>query len=294
MAVMGDNPQPAATSVAVPVPASQAQPKKARKNPQRRKTEQAKQLTEPVKQKDATPKVTADRPSARRAQTSPATSTRPVQATETPGPANLQSIKPQALALAPAATITGGILGCVASAALLAGVGLWHEYAGAESAILAARTAKLCLDNVADDVTTSLKAGTYSTDEALDVLRRTTLSYASTVPGGVAYVERVFREVGLVRQSRGTDVDKLLRSVHGELGRAARKGATPESMRLMVINQLSRLSTVAGASVRDIVDRNPSLKPYEDGAVKSLQGSPAPKVPTLNVNMTVKQRKSSG
>ncbi|KAK5701225.1 hypothetical protein LTR17_022760 [Elasticomyces elasticus] len=280
MAVMGDNPQPAATSAAVPDAASQAQPKKARKNPQRRKTEHAKQLTEPIKQKDATPKITADRPTARRAQTSPTASTCPVQATETPALASLQSTsdKAQAFALAPAATITGGILGCVASAALLAGVGLWHEYAGAESAILAARTAKLCLDNVADDVTTSLKAGTYSTDEALDVLRRTTLSYASTVPGGVAYVERVFREVGLIRQSRGTDVDKLLRSVHGELGRAARKGATPET----------------GASVRDVVDRNPALKPYKDGAVKSLQGSPAPKVPTLNVNMTVKQRKSSG
>ncbi|KAK5717091.1 hypothetical protein LTR15_008980 [Elasticomyces elasticus] len=287
---MGADPQPTATSAAV-----QTQPKKARKNPQRRKTEQAKQLTEPVKPKDASPKIPANRPSARRAQTSPAASTRPVLATETPALASLQSAsdKAQAIALAPAATITGGILGCVASAALLAGVGLWHEYAGAESAILAARTAKLCLDNVADDVTTSLKAGTYSTDEALDVLRRTTLSYASTVPGGVAYVERVFHEFGLIRQSRGTDVDKLLRSVHGELGRAARKGATPESMRLIVINQLSRLSTVAGASVQDVVDRNPSLKPYKDGAVKSLQGTPAAKVPTLNVNMTVKQRKSN-
>ncbi|KAK0918352.1 MutS protein 1 [Friedmanniomyces endolithicus] len=186
----------------------------------------------------------------------------------------------------PAAIITGGLLGCAASAALLAGVGIWHEYNGTESAILAARTAELCMDCVADDVTTSLKAGTYSTDEALDVLRRTTLSYASTVPGGVAYVERLFREVSLLRQSRGGDVDKVLRSVHGKLNRAALNGATPDAMRTIVISQLARLSTVAGASVQDIMDRNPALKP--------LQGSPTPKVPTLNVNLTLKSKIANG
>ncbi|KAK0911632.1 MutS protein 1 [Friedmanniomyces endolithicus] len=167
-----------------------------------------------------------------------------------------------------------------------AGVGIWHEYNGTESAILAARTAELCMDCVADDVTTSLKAGTYSTDEALDVLRRTTLSYASTVPGGVAYVERLFREVSLLRQSRGGDVDKVLRSVHGKLNRAALNGATPDAMRTIVISQLARLSTVAGASVQDIMDRNPALKP--------LQGSPTPKVPTLNVNLTLKSKIANG
>ncbi|TKA80041.1 hypothetical protein B0A55_01760 [Friedmanniomyces simplex] len=300
------------TDLATTKPPLQTQAKKARKNPQRRKTEQTKRQTEPVEQFSTDVKA-ANRPPARRTQTGPAASTSSTQAiatTDGKRSSNAQTDrisaqspvtkvqstgdKTKVAAIAPAAIITGGLLGCAASAALLAGVGIWHEYAGTESAILAARTAKLCLDGVADDVTASLKAGTYSTDEALDVLRRTTLSYASTVPGGVSYVERLFREIGLIRQSRGGDVDKVLKIVHGKLDRAARNGATPDAMRTLVISQLASLSTVAGASVRDVVDRNPALKPFQDGAVKSLQGSPAPKVPTLNVNVTLKPKSARG
>ncbi|KAK0251175.1 hypothetical protein LTR12_008312 [Friedmanniomyces endolithicus] len=297
-------PPSASTGLAVTESLLQPEAKKARKNPQRRKTEQTKRQIDPAGQNTADVKAT-HRPSLKRSQTGPATSTPPTQVpvpTDGKGlnkaksgriPAQSSAVKEQssrddikAIAFAPAAIITGGLLGCAASAALLAGVGIWHEYNGTESAILAARTAKLCLDCVADDVTTSLKAGTYSTDEALDVLRRTTLSYASTVPGGVAYVERLFREISLVRQSRGGDVDKVLRSVHGELNSAAVNGATPDAMRTIVISQLARLSTVAGASVQDFMDRNPALKP--------LQGSPTPKVPTLNVNLTLKSKSAKG
>ncbi|KAK0303740.1 hypothetical protein LTR01_007826 [Friedmanniomyces endolithicus] len=292
------------TGLAVTEPAPQPEAKKTRKNPQRRKTEQAKRQIEPAEQSTVDVKAT-HRPPLRRSQTGPATSKPSTQAplptdasgsiTTKSGRMSAQSsaVKKQnnrdeikAIAFAPAAIITGGLLGCAASAALLAGVGIWHEYNGTESAILAARTAKLCLDGVADDITTSLKAGTYSTDEALDVLRRMTLSYASAVPGGVAYVERMFREINLVRQSRGGDVDKVLRIVHGKLNRAALNGATPDAMRTIVVSQLARLSTVAGASVQDVMDRNPALKP--------LQGSPTPKVPTLNVNLVMKSKNAKG
>ncbi|KAK0874049.1 hypothetical protein LTS02_000430 [Friedmanniomyces endolithicus] len=296
-------PPSASTGLAVTDSLLQLEAKKARKNPQRRKTEQTKRQVDPAGHNTADVKAT-HRPSLKRSQTGPATSTPSTQGpvpTDGKGSNKAKSgrisgpsaVKEQssrddikAIAFAPAAIITGGLLGCAASAALLAGVGIWHEYNGTESAILAARTAELCMDCVADDVTTSLKAGTYSTDEALDVLRRTTLSYASTVPGGVAYVERLFREVSLLRQSRGGDVDKVLRSVHGKLNRAALNGATPDAMRTIVISQLARLSTVAGASVQDIMDRNPALKP--------LQGSPTPKVPTLNVNLTLKSKIANG
>ncbi|KAK1058190.1 hypothetical protein LTR12_015903 [Friedmanniomyces endolithicus] len=281
-------PSSASIGHAVTDPLLQPEAKKARKNPQRRKTEQAKRQIEPAEQSTVDVKTTP-RPSLRRSQTGPATSMPSTQATvPTDAKVKTQNNRDEikAIAFAPAAIITGGLLGCAASAALLAGVGIWHEYNGTASAILAARTAKLCLDGVADDITTSLTAGTYSTDEALDVLRRMTLSYASTVPGGVTYVERLFREVNLVRQCRGGDVDKVLRSVHDKLNRAALNGATPDAMRTIVVSQLARLSTVAGASVQDVVDRNPVLKP--------LQGSPTPKVPTLNVNLTLKSKNAKG
>ncbi|KAK0946381.1 hypothetical protein LTR29_002143 [Friedmanniomyces endolithicus] len=275
-------PPSASTGLAVTEPAPQPEAKKTRKNPQRRKTEQAKRQIEPAEQSTVDVKAT-HRPPLRRSQTGPATSMPSTQAplptdasgsiTTKSGRMSAQSsaVKKQnnrdeikAIAFAPAAIITGGLLGCAASAALLAGVGIWHEYNGTESAILAARTAKLCLDGVADDITTSLKA----------------------VPGGVAYVERLFREINLVRQSRGGDVDKVLRIVHGKLNRAALNGATPDAMRTIVVSQLARLSTVAGASVQDVMDRNPALKP--------LQGSPTPKVPTLNVNLVMKSKNAKG
>ncbi|KAK3111035.1 hypothetical protein LTR53_014087 [Teratosphaeriaceae sp. CCFEE 6253] len=304
--------EPAGIAVAVAKEVLQPPPKKTRKNPQRRKTDLANRKSEPGEPSSET-QQTPIGPLAKRSQTLPTTNARQPQSNGSSKATNAndaptgqsivnppassltnQTDRAQALAMAPAAIITGGLLGCAASAALLAGVGIWHGYAGSDSAVLAARTAKICLNNVADDVTASLNAGTYSTDEALDVLRRTTLSYAMAVPGGAAYVERVFREVGLIRQSRGEDVDRLLKNTHQKLHRAAQNGARPEVLQTIVLSQLAGLSTFAGASLEDVVDRNPALKAYREGALKSLQGSPAPKVPTVKVNMTVKQKKANG
>lgn len=213
--------------------------------------------------------------------------------TTTPPPGANPGQNSQALALAAPAIVTGGLLGCAAGAAVLMSVGIWHDYAGAESAVLAAKAAKLCLDNLADEVIASLKAGTYSTDEALDILRRTTLAYASTIPGGTPYVERIYREVNLVRKWRGRDIDRILSHSYAELSRAGKRGASADQMRGIVMQQLAKLSTIANKAIRDIADRNPSLKPYKDGAVKALQGSPEPKVPTMNVNISISPKKGN-
>ncbi|KAK5160799.1 hypothetical protein LTS14_001812 [Recurvomyces mirabilis] len=194
-------------------------------------------------------------------------------------PSAQSSSRAASTALAPAAIITGGLLGCVASAALLAGVGIWQDSANNDSAILAARTAKLCLNNFSDELIASLKAGTYT--------------YASTVPGGVAYIERIFRELALIRQTRASEVATVMRQAQAALHEAAKKGASPDDMRLGLVRQLSTLSSFAGTAIRDVVDRNPELKPYKDGAVKALEGSPAPKVPTVKLNIKVKQKPAS-
>ncbi|EMC93387.1 hypothetical protein BAUCODRAFT_150721 [Baudoinia panamericana UAMH 10762] len=199
----------------------------------------------------------------------------------------------KAAALVPAALVTGGLFGCIASAAVLASVGIWHGYAGTESAVLAAKSAKLCLDNLAEELIASLEAGTYNTDEAIDMLRRTCLAYASTIPRGTQYVERVFQELALVRRCRGADVNRALRETHDELNRVANKGATADEVRLTLIRQLNRLSAIAATSVRDVVDRNPELKPYRDGAIKSLDGHPVPRTPTVSINVQVRHTKAA-
>ena len=210
--------------------------------------------------------------------------------TVTAPPANS---KANSLALATPAFVTGGLVGCAASAAILLGVGLWYDFSGAESAILAARTAKLCVDNLAEDIIASLKAGTYSADEALDILRRTTLAYASTIPEGAPFVERVFREIDMVRKQRGREIDKVVAETYAELSKAGKKGATPAEMRTIVIAQFMKLSSFASHATQDVVARNPKLRPFKDGAVKSLQGPPETKIPTVRVNMVVRQ-KSTG
>ncbi|KAF2768107.1 hypothetical protein EJ03DRAFT_137022 [Teratosphaeria nubilosa] len=197
------------------------------------------------------------------------------------------------LALAAPALTTGGLLGCAASAVILTGVHLWHNLSGAEQAILAARSARLCVDNFTDELIASQKAGTYNADEALDVLRRTSLAYATSIPGGASTVETIFREVGMVRKQRGHEVNGVLAETHAQLSKASNRGANSSEMRDIVLMNVVKLSGFAGRSVRDIVTRNPQLKPYQDGAVKSLQGPPDKKIPTVRLNMAVRQKSSA-
>lgn len=195
-----------------------------------------------------------------------------------------------ALALKTPAIVTGGLVGCAAGAAVLLGVGLWYDFAGAESAILTAKAAKLCIDNLSDEIITSLKAGTYSADEALDMLRRTTLAYASTIPEGAPFVERIFREIDTVRKQRGREIDAVVVDTYAELSKAGTRGATPAEMRSIVVQGLLKLSTFASKATQDVVARNPKLRPYRDAAASSLRGPSDAKVPTMRVNMAVRQK----
>lgn len=195
-----------------------------------------------------------------------------------------------ALALATPAMVTGGLVGCAAGAAVIIGAGLWKNIAGVDSAILTARTAKLCMDNLVEEAITSLKAGTYSGPEAIDMLRRTTLAYATTIPGGAPFVEHIFQEVEMVRKQRGMEVDTVLSDVCTELGKAGERGATTAEMHTVVFKQLARLSHFATNATQDVMARNPHFRPFMTGAAKTLHPPPASKVPTVKVNMAVKHK----
>lgn len=188
--------------------------------------------------------------------------------------------------------MTGGLVGCAAGAAVLLGVQLWYDFAGAESAILAAKSARLSMDNLTDELITSLKAGTYSADEALDMLRRTTLAYASTIPEGAPFVERIFREIDTVRKQRGREVDKVVAETYALLARAGKQGASSIEMRDVVIKQLLKLSSFASNATQDVVARNPKLRPFTEEAARSLRGPRETGTPTVRVNMAVRQKQA--
>lgn len=167
---------------------------------------------------------------------------------------------------------------------------IWYDFAGAKAAIATARSARFCVDNLSEELITSLHAGTYSTDEALDILRRTTLAYASTMPGGAGGVEKIFREVQAVRRTRGEEVDRVLAGAYEELRRVGERGAGAAETREVVLRHLGRLGLVGGRAAREVLDRNPRLKTWRDGAVGALREPENGKVPTARVNLVVKHR----
>ena len=232
---------------------------------------------------------------------SPPTGLTSQRSQQRPAPLSRQNTAPLSTARRPGlaramtapALVTGGLVGCAAGAAILLGVGLWYDFEGAESAILTAKAAKLCVDNLTEEIITSLQAGTYSADEALDMLRRTTLAYASTIPEGAPFVERIFREVDMVRKQRGREVDKIVAETYDELLRAGRNGATQTEMRSIVVSQLIRLSTFASRATQDVIARNPSLRPCRGGPVEPTHGSTDWKVPTVRLNMAVRQKQAA-
>ena len=103
----------------------------------------------------------------------------------------------------------GLLLGTLTLLPLLPLLHATHTLAGPEVALATALGARLSVHNLLGEIAASLRAGTYSADEALDVLRRGALGYAGEVEGGrsraavVSVVEGVVGEVERVRRERG-------------------------------------------------------------------------------------------
>lgn len=214
------------------------------------------------------------------------------QATSTEVPHNEKSLvqRPsqlRQLSFAAPAFVSGGLMGCAAGAAVVLGASLLRNSAGTESAIFAARTARLCVNRLIDDMTASLKAGTYNTAEALDLLRRTTLAYASMVPGGVSTVERIFHEINMVRKQRGEELDKIVREAQQDISKVRFRGA---DLQTAVLRNLVKLSAFTNHATKDIATRDPSLGTsgwYGNGP--DIR-APQIKIPIVKLNMTIKNK----
>lgn len=160
------------------------------------------------------------------------------------------------------AFVTSGLIGCAAGAAILLGSSLWSRMAGVDAAIFAARTSKMVANNLVDESITSMKAGTYNAPEALDMVRRTTLAYAGAIPGGIPFVERLFREIDVVRRNRGGEVDRALVETRRKLASARKRGASASEMHVIVLSQMAKLSAFTSDATQDIMARNPGLRQY--------------------------------
>lgn len=181
------------------------------------------------------------------------------------------------------AVVTGGLLGCAAGAVILLGTGVYNRLAGTDFAILTARTSKAVIDNIVEETVVSLKSGTYNPPEAIDMLRRTSLAYASSIPGGAAFVETLFREIDAVRTQRGAELDQALTEACDELVTARRRGVTSIEMHTLVLRQLVKLSAFTSHAAQDIMARNPAWRTYMPAVEKQ-------KMPTVRINMIVREK----
>lgn len=102
-------------------------------------------------------------------------------------------------------------------------------------------------------------------------------------------MERVFREVEMVRKVRGREVEGLMGETFAALGRAGKKGAGSDEMQAIVVTQLGKLAGVGGRAAGDVVGRNPGLRPFGVEAGRGL-GTGKEKEPSMKVNMVVRQK----
>lgn len=120
------------------------------------------------------------------------------------------------------------------------------------------------------------------------MLRRATLAYACVIPGGALLVERIFKEVELVRHARSAEVERLAGAAWREMQAVGKRGGDGEEVRGVVLKHLGRLTGFASRVSRDVVVRNPAL---DAKTVPKRNGMPE-RVPSATVNLTVKHKGS--
>ncbi|KAH9837430.1 hypothetical protein Tdes44962_MAKER08354 [Teratosphaeria destructans] len=160
---------------------------------------------------------------------------------------------------APGTIVTGGLIGCAAGAAILMAIGIWYDYAGVKAALATAKAAQLAVDDLTTSLISSLSTGTYSVDEALNLLRRTALTYARSVPEGQPLINRIFDQVENVRAAKGAEVERALEEAYEELRIAGSEGYGAGEMRAVLWKHTARLAGLTGRAVEGVLGRDSGL-----------------------------------
>ncbi|KAF2770608.1 hypothetical protein EJ03DRAFT_59561 [Teratosphaeria nubilosa] len=138
-------------------------------------------------------------------------------------------------------------------------IGIWDDYAGVKAAIATVKVARLAVDDLTSNLIISRSTGTYSVDEALNTLRRTTLTYAQSMPEGQPLINRIFDEVENVRAAKGAEVERAPGEAYEELQVAGSKGYGAGEMRAVLWKHTARLAGLSGRAIGEVLGRNPGL-----------------------------------
>ncbi|KAK3368475.1 hypothetical protein B0H63DRAFT_488521 [Podospora didyma] len=153
-----------------------------------------------------------------------------------------------------------GLAGGVAGASILYGVYLMTPSGRMSSTInKAAKDANTKYQQVAS----TLKDKTPSTDEAVNKIKEFCYSYVVFIPGGRQYVDAVFKDFESVRETHGDEVDKLVSEAYAKFQDIAKAGLSMEALHktydaLTDLGQ--KVANLTGSAADQILDNHPQLK----------------------------------
>ncbi|KAK4617437.1 hypothetical protein CLAFUW4_12284 [Fulvia fulva] len=150
----------------------------------------------------------------------------------------------------------------------------FYNFTGVGKAAKTANQLKGYVDSTAESLKVQFKENTPEPNEAIDALKSTAYKYASFVPGGREYVDKVFKDVEIIRQKHGDEVDNIVKDAYSELRSASKNGInleTASQMWFVITTYLSKLASLSVDAGQDILNNHPQLKEQLGGSFDQLK-----------------------
>ncbi|EME40937.1 hypothetical protein DOTSEDRAFT_74478 [Dothistroma septosporum NZE10] len=160
-----------------------------------------------------------------------------------------------------------------AAASLLVALA-FYQFTGVGKAAKTASQLKGYVDSTAEQLKVQFNENTPNANEAIDALKSTAYKYASFVPGGREYVDKVFKDVEIVRHKHGDEVDNIVNDAYSELRSASKNGInleTASQMWFVITTYLSKLASLSVDAGQDILNNHPRLKEQLGGSFDQLK-----------------------
>lgn len=150
----------------------------------------------------------------------------------------------------------------------------YYQFSGVGKAAKSVQQAKSYFDSATEQLKVQFKENTPEPNEAIETLKQQAYKYAVWVPGGKEYVNKIFKDLDIIRNKHGEEVDNIVKDAYSELRSASGKGLNMETAS-DVWNILSKYSSkLASLSVdagQDILENHPSLKSTLGGSFDQLK-----------------------
>merc|ERR1712093_672750 len=197
-----------------------------------------------------------------------------------------------------AAGVAGGVV------VILAGYGYYY-FSGAKTAVDSVRT----VSQTAKDVKNKAVQSTPSPKAMIGFIRSAVHTYAAAIPGAGYLVDSTFDQLDTIAEKHGPEVEKIIKDVYNDIGKAAQKGGDKTSDQIMAavqeaVSKMQKLaSQTADSTLKPLMDKNLQLKSAINDSLGELQhfgdryGPEARKIADDSINLinsTYEELESAG